>query len=119
MWLGIGWHAVRIMARRAEAAAAASYRKGYLIALAGLFLVLGTVHIWGAVSVFIMFYLGAGAWIYATEPEPEPEPAVRRPRTRAGAAGTETTTTTATPPAAGTPAGPRRGRGATTRQRLV
>jgi hypothetical protein len=111
LWLGIALHAARMMARRGLGADAASYRKGYLIALAGLFLVLGTVHIWGAVSVFIMFYLGAGAWIYAAETETEPAP--RRART----AGTEAAATA--PPAAGTPTGPRRGRGATTRQRLV
>ena len=83
MWIGIALHAVRIMARRDLSEAAASYRKGYLIALAGLFLVLGTVHIWGAVSVFVMFYLGAGAWFYASD-TPEPGPARRR-----RAAGTE------------------------------
>ena len=67
------------LARRGLTEEAASYRKGYLIALAGLFLVLGTVHIWGAVSVFIMFYLGAGAWIYAAEPR-RPGPRDAAPR---------------------------------------
>ena len=40
------------------------YRSGYLIALCGLILTLSTVHIWGPVTVFVMAYLGAGAWFY-------------------------------------------------------
>ena len=40
------------------------YRKGYLFALAGVCLVLGTVFIWNASSVFVMMYIGAGAWFY-------------------------------------------------------
>ena len=84
MWIGIALHLVRIMVRRDLSEAAASYRKGYVIATLGLFFVLGTVHIWGAVSVFVMFYLGAGAWFYASE-APEPGPA----RSRRRAAGTD------------------------------
>ena len=84
MWTGIALHATQIAARRDLPEDAASYRKGYLIALAGLFVVLGTVHIWGAVSVFIMFYLGAGAWIYSAE---TPEPATRRGRMPSGRRG--------------------------------
>jgi hypothetical protein len=111
MWLGIGLHALQMMAKRNLPEAAASYRKGYLMALAGTFVVLGTVHIWGAVSVFIMFYLGAGAWIYAAE---APAPLPRRTREAEDplpAAGAEAP--------AGTPQRPRRGRAALPRQRMV
>lgn len=66
MWIGFALHATQIAARRNLSEEAVSYRKGYLIALAGIFVALGTVHIWGAVSVFIMFYLGAGVWFYST-----------------------------------------------------
>lgn len=38
---------------------------GHGIALVGISFTLITVHIWGALAVFVMFYLGAGAWIYA------------------------------------------------------
>lgn len=38
-------------------------RTGYMITLTGLCFTLATVHIWGAVNVFSMFYLGAGIWI--------------------------------------------------------
>ena len=69
--------------RRGLTEQAASYRKGYLIALAGLFVVLGTVHIWGAVSVFIMFYLGAGAWFYSATPRRAPVRPRSGPRRRA------------------------------------
>jgi hypothetical protein len=60
MWIGIAIHMVQLLARRGLTDEAANYRKGY---------VLSTVHIWGAVSVFVMFYLGAGAWIYASPVE--------------------------------------------------
>ena len=65
MWAGLALHEVQIMLRRDLSEDASNYRKGYLMAMAGLFIVLGTVHIWGAISVFVMFYFGAGAWIYA------------------------------------------------------
>ena len=73
------------------------------MALAGLFLVLGTVHIWGAVSVFIMFYLGAGAWIYSAE---APGPSRQR-----GGRGAALRPPTRRPGDTAVPAGPRRGRG--------
>ena len=43
-------------------------RNGHLIVLVGTCFTLITVHMWGAASVFVMFYIGAGAWIY-TRPE--------------------------------------------------
>lgn len=49
-------------------AGAARCRKGYLIALAGLVLTLGTVHIWNPTAATVMMYFGAGAWFYRTEP---------------------------------------------------
>lgn len=47
-------------------------RVGHAIALAGISFTLATVHIWGTMSVFVMFYIGAGAWMYAFDPEPGP-----------------------------------------------
>ena len=44
-------------------------REGYLIALVGLILVMATVYIWTTVLVFVMFYLGAGAWLYSNPPK--------------------------------------------------
>lgn len=37
-------------------------RSGYLFALVGLIVVLGTVTLWGAMSTFVLTYLGAGVW---------------------------------------------------------
>ena len=83
VWLGLAWHAVRIIGRRGLTEEAASYRRGYLFAAAGLVFVLATVHIWGSVAVFVMFYFGAGAWFYAGDAAPEPaRPPERRPRRR-------------------------------------
>lgn len=39
-------------------------RRGYSIVLVATVFVLGTVHIWGSMLVFVMLYVGAGAWIY-------------------------------------------------------
>lgn len=43
----------------------AAIRIGHAIALAGVAFTMITVHVWGTVSVFIMFYVGAGGWMYA------------------------------------------------------
>ena len=42
-------------------------RTGYGIALAAICFTLVTVHVWGSIGVFVMFYLGAGAWFYTTD----------------------------------------------------
>lgn len=39
-------------------------RTGYGIGLAAICFTLVTVHVWGSIGVFVMFYLGAGAWVY-------------------------------------------------------
>ena len=42
-------------------------RTGHLITLAAICFTLATVHMWGAAAVFVMFYIGSGAWIYTSE----------------------------------------------------
>ncbi|WP_146227511.1 O-antigen ligase family protein [Pseudoroseicyclus aestuarii] len=52
-------------------------RVGHAAALAGTAFTMVTVHIWGNVSIFVMFYLGAGSWMYAYDqsgPQQGPEP---------------------------------------------
>jgi hypothetical protein len=47
-------------------------RTGYGITLVGLLFVLSTVHVWNELAVFVMFFLGAGSFLYrarTTEPE--------------------------------------------------
>lgn len=51
-------------------------RRGYLIALSGVILTLITVHIWEQAAVFIMFYLGAGVWLY-NDGDPSPDEATQ------------------------------------------
>lgn len=56
----------------------ASYRKGLIIAITGVCVALGTVHVWNASFAFLMFMLGSAAWFldYAREnPPPEAEDA--------------------------------------------
>jgi hypothetical protein len=74
-------HLWRVMMATGLDATAGAYRSGHLIAVTGLIFTLTTVHIWGAASVMVMAYLGAGVWIYA----PRPDEAARRLRRRAPA----------------------------------
>ncbi|WP_136637786.1 O-antigen ligase family protein [Pseudooceanicola onchidii] len=48
-------------------------RIGHLIAFSTHFFVLATVHVWSAVGVFIMFYMGAGAWLYTSQLDIDPD----------------------------------------------
>lgn len=45
-------------------------RTGYAITLVGLIFTLATVFIWDAMAVFVMFFLGAGAFLYTAAPTP-------------------------------------------------
>jgi hypothetical protein len=67
--IGVGiWRIVRARGLSAEAE---TCRTGYMITLVGVLITLATVHIWGAVSVFVMFYLGAGQWLAEAGDSPE------------------------------------------------
>jgi hypothetical protein len=59
----------RIVTEKTLSPRESSYRTGYLITLAGLVVVLGTVYIWSATAVFVCIYIGAGALFYAREAE--------------------------------------------------
>jgi hypothetical protein len=61
------------------------YRRGYLITLTGLTIVLGTVNIWSATAVFVMVYIGAGGWFYLQPREAETRDAEARSRRAAQA----------------------------------
>jgi hypothetical protein len=60
--LGIVLGARDIMRARNVSPEILTFRIGYLISLGGVLLTLVTVHMWGAVSVFVMMLLGAGMW---------------------------------------------------------
>lgn len=64
LWVGLAVHAIQIMSRKGLTEQDAGCRSGYIIAWTGVFFILGTVHIWGSTAIFIMTYIGAGAWIY-------------------------------------------------------
>lgn len=42
-------------------------RTGYGITLVAICFTLTTVHVWGSLGVFVMFYLGAGGWFYTND----------------------------------------------------
>jgi hypothetical protein len=67
--IGVGiWRIVRARGLSAEVE---TCRTGYMITLVGVLITLATVHIWGAVAVFVMFYLGAGQWLAEAGDSPE------------------------------------------------
>jgi hypothetical protein len=74
-------------------------RTGYAVALIAVLMALMTVHIWGATMTLVLFYAGAGCWLFAG---PEPATAAARP---AGGG-----------PAAAAPAAPAPRRGGPTRE---
>ena len=39
-----------------------------MIALVGTLVALSTVHVWGSTAALILFYLGAGCWLYTGTP---------------------------------------------------
>ena len=42
-------------------------QRGYLIALISMSIALCTVHIWGDILAFVMFFIGAGVWMYSSD----------------------------------------------------
>lgn len=73
IFLALAWAVsfVRIATQRTLSPEEADYRRGYLMTMIGLGIVLGTVFIWNATSVFVMIYLGAGGWFYLQPREAE------------------------------------------------
>lgn len=68
-FLALAWAAtmLRIATQRTLSPEEQDYRRGYLIALSGLTITLGTVYIWNATCIFVWIYLGAGAWFYMSK----------------------------------------------------
>jgi hypothetical protein len=58
----LAFHLAAIMRAKNLPATLDRYRTGYLLALLCLYFTLCTVHVWGAMSSFVFFYIGAGLW---------------------------------------------------------
>lgn len=56
------FHLIAILRAKNLPPTLARYRTGYVLALLCLYFTLCTVHIWGATSSFVFFYIGAGLW---------------------------------------------------------
>lgn len=63
------WHFISLVRAPISDDTTQRIRTGYTLTLAATCFTMVTVHLWGAVGVFVMFYLGAGAWLYTT-PDP-------------------------------------------------
>lgn len=84
LWFGIACNAVGILRRADLDPDEQRQRRGYLIALTGLAMILASVSIWGPVSTFVLTYFGAGAWFYARDPVAAGAPQERPRRGREG-----------------------------------
>jgi hypothetical protein len=62
--LAIGVTIVRVLSQSITSRQESNCRTGYVITLVGLVITLGTVYVWGATSIFIYIYIGAGAMFY-------------------------------------------------------
>lgn len=54
-------------------------RRGYLITLVGQIFILATVYVWDSAAVFVMFFLGAGAFLYTSDLSPAEQTAAPAP----------------------------------------
>jgi hypothetical protein len=87
-------HVFHIVRRRGLTPEQAALRTGYMVGLVGLCFTLATVHVWNAVAVIVMLYIGAGAFLYtpapardaAADPESAPPAAAAAPRSPSGPA---------------------------------
>lgn len=61
----------RIVRAKNLTAQARDVRTGYLVVLAGTAFTISTVHVWDAMAVFVMFYFGAGSFLFSSPPEDE------------------------------------------------
>jgi hypothetical protein len=59
---GLAFHLAAILRAKNLSPRLARYRTGYVLALLCLYFTLCTVHIWGGMSSFVFFYIGAGLW---------------------------------------------------------
>lgn len=68
-FLALAWltNFLRISTQRTLTPEEQDYRRGYLIAMTGLTITMGTVYIWNATCIFVWLYLGAGAWFYMSK----------------------------------------------------
>lgn len=66
---GIAFNLVSILRVKTLTPEQNNIRTGYMVALVGLLFTLCTVHVWDAMAVFVMFYVGAGAFLFTTPPE--------------------------------------------------
>ena len=62
-------HVLRIVQTKSLNANISDIKTGYLVVLVGTVFTLCTVHVWDAMAVFFMFYIGAGSFMYTSPQE--------------------------------------------------
>lgn len=75
-------HIFRIVRANNLNAQTRSIRTGYIVVLAGTAFTLSTVHVWDALAVFIMFFIGSGSFLYTSPAEGEKKGGLQGPSER-------------------------------------
>ena len=87
LW-AMGAHIYRVLRVKIPNDELRALRLGYAVSLIGILFTLATVHIWDAMNAFIMFYIGAGVFLYINPsneaavdenhiPDPQPDGGTR------------------------------------------
>ncbi len=76
-----------VMAAPGLAKDTANWRRGYLFSVFAVYMTLGTVHIWGGLSSFVLLLVGAGMWFCDAGNRAHLEPSAPDPKTRKVASG--------------------------------
>ena len=77
--MAIALHMTFILRARNLPPEARMIRTGYMITLVGLIFTLSTVDIWDAMSIFVFFFFGAGAFLYTADLTPVEAPIAASP----------------------------------------
>lgn len=87
---GLVVHIWRVTRAKSLSPEAQTVRTGYMIGLVGLCFTLSTVHVWDVLAVYVMFYFGAGSFLYTSDtttgPAPDAAPKTAAPQRGRGRA---------------------------------
>jgi hypothetical protein len=70
---GIGAHIFYVLRAKNLTQDQRDVRTGYMVSMVGLLFTLSTVHVWDAMAVLVMFYIGAGSCLYSGISEAGPD----------------------------------------------
>jgi hypothetical protein len=85
--IGVAFHIRSIVKAKVLDPLGHRIQNGYMITLVGLIFTLATVHVWGSMNVMVMFFLGAGSFLYNSPSQQTVDPMLPTKESDAGARG--------------------------------